>query len=186
MESFLVNIIFTVVGGGITMLAEWIHFRRGLRARRRVAEMLIASQIRLWLIETTQAFYKESYAEPPPNYDPNGHVFPTPNDIPHFQFKDSLESISLLQRDDARGLFDIIVKRWEAELEVQHIAFLQDHEEAALFFEPCIAQLFLDCYSIYTKLAKRIGWSELAVTEDEMNKMREKAVVNRALPSSGF
>lgn len=179
MESVWAGIIGAVagalVGGGIALFGEWRHVERDRGEQRRVAVMQIASQLRIWLIDTTHAFYEASYAQPTEDQDPNRDVFPAPGDIPPFPFDDSLATISLLQSGDAQSLFNVIARRRDAEKDAKHTAFLRDNEEAAEIFEARIAGLYVECAAIYTKMAKQVDWSGSAVTEQEIATMRQKA-----------
>lgn len=176
MESVWAGIIGAMVGSGITLIGEWLHFKHNRGEQQRVAAMQILSQLQLWLIETMNVFYKASYAQPTDDMAPDRDVFPAPGDIPPFPFDgSSLVTISLLPGSDAQNLFDVISRRRYAEMAAEHIAFQQDNEQAVEIFEARIAGLYVECVEIYAKLAKKIGWSASAVSEKGIDSMREKA-----------
>ncbi|MGD0864655.1 MAG: hypothetical protein ABSA49_03755 [Rhizomicrobium sp.] len=168
-----------IVGGGIAFATQRLQFRHSVGEQRRVATMQIASQIRLWLIETMRVFREQPiFDQPDPNSDPNdpyGYYFPTPSDIPAFPFADALERISLLRSDDAENLFNLIERRLNAEKEASLTAWVDDHEAASDLFEAKIADIYIDCSAIYCKLAKKVGWTREVITDEELDEMRKRA-----------
>ncbi len=175
MESIWAGIISAiagaVAGGGVAWFLEWSHFKRNRDEQQQIAAMQIASQIRLWLIETANVFYEQQNAEPNPIDDPERDAFPLPSHIPDFAFENSLERISLLKKEDAQKLFSIIAERRREEIYTVNTANLSSRQEAAERFEPEIANIIVQCGSIYTDLAKQIHWSE-EVTKDMIDEMR--------------
>jgi hypothetical protein len=165
MPDAWIGLAGALVGAGATLAGQWMTFRRNRRDRQRTATMQIASQIRLWLIDTTHAFYEADYGQP----------FPAPGDIPAFPFERPLEDVSLLQSSDAQSLFDLVARRRAAELYWKHTSFLRNNEEAAEDFERDIAALYVDCTSIYRTLARRVSWNGAAVAERELDAMRKRA-----------
>jgi hypothetical protein len=178
----------TLIAGGLALLGAWITVRalkwqyaRGLAQQQRVAAMQVAAQIRRWLIDTTHAFEigPDRVAEDRaanPDDDPDLYVFPHPGDIPKFPFQDALESISLLKSTDAKSLFDVIERRLSAErTAIAEAEFGSDNAVAAEIFEALIAAVYLECASIYSKLARQVGWPADAVRDEEIKTMREKA-----------
>jgi hypothetical protein len=141
-----------------------------------IASMQIASQIRLWLIQTAHVFEEHPiFDEPDPDGDPRANVFPRPSDIPPFPFENSLNSISLLESNQAQLIFGLVEQRLNAEKEAGVTAYLEDHQEAAEIFETRIAMIFVDCVAIYTTLAERVGWQEPSVGERTLSEMRKRA-----------
>lgn len=168
-----------LVAGGIAYAIQRLNFKHSVGEQRRVATMQIASQIRTWLIGTSRVFQEQSIRhQPDPNTDPNdpsGYFFPEPSDIPAFPFADALERISSLHSDDAQSLFNLIEQRWSAENEAELTWYTSDKEDAATVFEPLIAQVYLDCSDVYSKLAKQVGWVTVVVPERELADMRKIA-----------
>jgi len=168
----------SLIGGGIAFMIQRLNFKHSLGEQRRVATMQTASQLRGWLIETSRVFEEQSIRyEPGPEIDqgPYGYCFPNPSDIPAFPFADGLERISSLRSDDAQSLFNLIERRRAAESEASLTWHVRDSEDAAAVFERLIAQVYLDSAIIYSKLAKQVGWTRTAVTENQLDEMRKRA-----------
>lgn len=163
-----------VVGGGVTWLLELNHFKRNRIEQQQIAAMQIASQLRLWLIETDNVFYEKENAQPNPNEDPEVDAFPLPEHIPGFPFENSLERISLLKKEDAQKLFNIIAERSREEIYAINMWDKVSGDEAATSFESKIAKIYIDCALLYADLAKQIDWAEAAVSEDKIKKMRAR------------
>ena len=163
-----------VAGGGVAWFLEWRHFKRNRGEQQQIAAMQIASQLRLWLIETDNLFFEQSIAQPNPIDDPERDAFPLPVHIPDFPFENSLERISLLKKEDAQRLFNTIAERKHEEIYAGNIWDKVGGEEAATCFESKIAKIYIDCALIYADLAKQIGWAEAAVPEDKIEKMRAR------------
>lgn len=161
-----------VAGGFIAWFLEWSHFKRNRDEQQQIAAMQIASQLRHWLVETLNVFVEESNSEPSPSYNPERDAFPLPAHIPDFPFENSLAIISLLQKNDAQKLFNSIAERRGIEIDTVNISNLLSREEAAASFEAKLAKIYVDCASIYSNLARQIGWDEVAVTEVGIEKMR--------------
>jgi hypothetical protein len=167
-----------IVGGSIAYVTQRLNFRHSLGEQRRVAAMQIASQIRVWLIETNRVFEDPARYEPDPNSDPNdpyGYYFPTPSDIPAFPFAAAPERISVLDNANAQSLFDLFERRMIAESKARVAADTHDFEYAATIFEPRIAQVYLDCLAVYSKLAKQVGWTGDVLSKTTIEEMRQRA-----------
>lgn len=167
-----------IVGGSIAYVTQRLNFRHSLGEQRRVAAMQIASQIRVWLIETNRVFEDPASYQPDPNTDPNdpySYHFPTPGDIPDFPFAAVPERISVLENADAQRLFNLFEQRMIAENEARFAADTHDFEYAATIFEPRIAQVYLDCLAVYSKLAKQVGWTGDVLSKTKIEEMRKRA-----------
>ena len=168
-----------LLGGCISLFASWQNFHRERLATQRIATMQIASQLRRWLVDTSRTFRDHPVLyQPDPDEDPgdpHGYHFPTPSDIRDFPFATTPDRIAELRSKDAERLFDLIEQRRSAERHAVLTAEVEDYESAAQEFEPLIAQLYLDCISLYSDLAKQVGWNPQTVGVDELNDMKQRA-----------
>jgi len=178
MNEFWAAIAGAIVGGGIAYVTQQLAFRYSLGEQRRVAAMQLASQIRVWLIQTHRVFSNPANCQPDPDddpRDPNRYCFPVPSDIPAFPFAAAPERISVLANADAQRLFNLLEGRMVAENEASFAHDTHDNEYAATVFEPRIAQVFLDCLAVYRHLAKQVGWTGEPLPGNAITLMEERA-----------
>jgi hypothetical protein len=176
MDNAWVGLVGALIGACATLSGQWIAFWRDRRTQRRTAGMQIASQIRLWLTETTHVLSEHEVLE---GNNPSGD----PNDvncasIPPFLFENSLAVISLLPNKIAQDVFRLIERKLSAEKEASFRFFVATGEEAAEQFHARIAGIIVDATSLYARLAREVGWTDAALTNDEIERWRKHATIS--------
>jgi len=162
-----------VIGGILAWVAQWDASRRTRDGQRKVAIMQIAHQTHLWLTETTHNIAEhEVWEGGNPSEDPNDVSSPS---IPDFPFEKSLDVISLLPSKHAEKVFGLMESKLSAGKEASFISAVQDNEDAAETYAARLAAIIVGCAGLYSELAKEVGWTGTALSEEEIGRWRKSA-----------
>lgn len=173
MDSGLAAIIGTVVGGGMSFIAQWYNSRSKRGEQQRVAVMQIASQLRLWITETNHDLQEHWIRE-----FANQRADPSDADCPRiapFPFEKSIDVIPLLPTKLAEAAFVLIELKLSADKETGSMSLVTDNEDIATRYESRIVRIWLMSVKTYALLAHHVGWTGGAATDSEIATMRRRS-----------
>lgn len=200
-------LILGAVSGGVTsLIVQGILRRIDEGKRRRLASMVVASEVRQWMSATRDKIYDIRNWR-----SSQGHAGKTYRYVESFPFEEHLDRVAMLDKAFALSVLELTHARQEANSEIRGaIEFSDDvpddtEYEIAFLTSARTAQIYLDAEKAYRKLARRVRWKisgemnrtaemmkeEIAKFEERQNRKRERQakfnaqLLSRTSPDEG-
>src|SRR6266498_4016019 len=156
------TIVGAILGFGANLFIQWRQHSR----QRQIARMQIASNLRHWMSAAASAVGDTAKWLGSDGLGGREHIR-----LPKFRFEQSLDQVSLLDRQIALDIFNLIHAKDDANDEINLADQYDGHDDALHLFCGRSAELYLLTMPIYKKLARQVGWREATPSEDEREMM---------------
>ncbi len=168
-----------ILGAGLGFGGQWLRDILDRRAKRKIATMQVATQLRAWMIDTARRVSELDDFEAS-----GGRAGTQHGGLAKFEFEDSLDQVSLLHPKDAMRIFDLIHEKETIRSEVAAAADYVDYDEALLHLRRRAGQIYLQALPVYDHLIKSIKWIGANLPEAMTAIMRREAT-NEPEPPDG-
>lgn len=165
LPGFWTTLIGVIIGICASFGIVWWQNRR----QRKFAAMQVVTNLRHWMTRTLQR-----HDDTVLWVDSDGRGGTAYSKIPDFRFEGSLEQVSLLDRKTAKNIFNLIHEKDDANAGIEATFEFEDAEEARDVFRGRSAKLFLDAWTIYTDVSRRVGWLEEVFPEIVKERMQSE------------
>lgn len=164
--TLVATILGALLGFGLTRAEQWVQ----QKPLSRNATMRLATDLRRWSNDVLwQLDENRIYL------DSAGAAGSCDLRLPPFGFETALDQIALLKTVIATQTFELLHRRDEVVIEIKAIHNYADDDESWPKVQSLVASLVLSAIDIYQRVSREVGWPELFLTPDELERLKWKA-----------